>query len=165
MIIIIQGCDKTGKSTLAKQIANKFNMQYLHVGKPRTDNPLCQYQFIINNSKNVVIDRLHIGQNVYGPTYRNTMQMDFKNFQLKLKKKNVMCILCTDIVQNIMQRFIRQNQDFAKVEDIYSIISKFDQQTKNSLLVWYKYTIGDNKDYMYNIIDQKIKEEQYYFGK
>ena len=141
MIIVIQGCDKTGKTTLAKKLAQMHNLKYIHVTKPKTDNPQQEYIDIILNNDNVdiVVDRLHIGQNVYGPLYRNTQIRNFEKLQNLLLQKEAICIHATNSVQNITNLFEIQNQDFAKKQHVQIIVNKFKQQIQKSKLYWIEY--------------------------
>lgn len=76
MIIVLEGADGAGKSTLALQLAQLFNLEIHHEGPPPTDiSPLDHYGGLIEVTRqlgrNVVFDRLALGECVYGPIYRN----------------------------------------------------------------------------------------------
>ena len=74
MIVIIEGPDGAGKTTLAKQLMDKYNLSYHHEGPPPTDiHPLKYYSDVLENiahKNNVVIDRFALGERVYGPPLR-----------------------------------------------------------------------------------------------
>ena len=65
MIVIIEGCDGTGKTTLAKKIAKKFKLKYLHESAP----PKPGYEYYAEKAltlpNNCVVDRFHLGECVY----------------------------------------------------------------------------------------------------
>jgi thymidylate kinase len=86
MNIIIEGVDRSGKSTLSKWLINKFNLNYYHFTIPKsvhskndiildpTKLPFCQFltytnQFV-NESNNLLIDRFVYSNYVYGPIYK-----------------------------------------------------------------------------------------------
>ena len=43
MIIILEGLDKTGKSTLAKKLCKKHNATLIKVSQPKTTQPFKEY--------------------------------------------------------------------------------------------------------------------------
>lgn len=70
MLIIVEGADKTGKTTLCNEISRKFGYTYHHFGAPGPD-PAKEYaEFLINLDKPAVCDRFYYGELVYGPLLR-----------------------------------------------------------------------------------------------
>lgn len=70
MLIIIEGADKTGKTTLARRIEKELGYEYVHFGPPGKD-PAKEYaEFLINLKTPVVCDRFYYGELVYGPLLR-----------------------------------------------------------------------------------------------
>lgn len=70
MLIVIEGADKTGKTTLAQEISTKLGYEYHHFGAPGP-NPADEYaEFLIALAKPTVCDRFYYGENVYGPLLR-----------------------------------------------------------------------------------------------
>lgn len=61
MNIVIEGCDGTGKSTLAKFLAETFGLYYWHESAPRS---FAEYEQMLK-SGGVVFDRFCFGQFVY----------------------------------------------------------------------------------------------------
>lgn len=101
-IIIIEGCDNLGKSTLIANLTKYYNQKYnviiKHSGKPpKSDDPLkTQYNYFINEVDNlikykncietfetketlVIYDRFVQGEYVWGSLYRNYSLDDIKN--------------------------------------------------------------------------------------
>lgn len=70
MLVIIEGADKTGKTTLAKKIVEKFGYSYAHFAAPGPDPGREYADFLINLDKPTVCDRFYIGEQVYGPLLR-----------------------------------------------------------------------------------------------
>ncbi len=76
-IIIIDGADCSGKTTLAKHFCEKYNCHYMHLTY-RFPKNMFEYQLAAVNraikiarTKPVVIDRLWISEKVYAKVFRN----------------------------------------------------------------------------------------------
>jgi len=140
MIIILEGSDKTGKSTLAKYIRAKYDFDYIKCSRPKGD-PYIEYmeilQKIATTGGNWVIDRFLIGESVYGPIYRGESKLDdvkIRNIELKALSLNPLLIYCYDDVKNIKKRFKELKEDFAKTKDIEKILELYEEQVEKSIL-------------------------------
>lgn len=74
MLIILEGPDGAGKTTLAEQLRTVYDLGYHHEGPPPNGaNPLWYYGGVLNSFRGnrMVMDRLALGERVYGPIYRN----------------------------------------------------------------------------------------------
>lgn len=70
MLIVIEGPDKTGKTTLAKAIAEQLGFEYKHFSAPK-GSPANEYiDFLLKLKRPTVCDRFHLGELVYGPMFR-----------------------------------------------------------------------------------------------
>lgn len=74
-MIIIEGADATGKSTLAKQFADA-GYTHVHSGPPSKDPFIEYFEKARNAPAQVVFDRFHIGERVYGPIFRNNDRLN-----------------------------------------------------------------------------------------
>lgn len=75
MLIIIEGPDKSGKTTLAKKIEEQFNYKYAHFSAPGND-PASEYaSFFTSISIPTVCDRSYFGERVYGPLLRGASKI------------------------------------------------------------------------------------------
>jgi thymidylate kinase len=73
VIVILEGPDGCGKTTLANRLAERFGMRIHHEGPPPKDvNLLEHYGRLLDEArgKNVVFDRLALGERIYGPILR-----------------------------------------------------------------------------------------------
>jgi hypothetical protein len=73
MIIILEGPDGSGKTTLAHDLQQRFNLAYHHEGPPPPNVPILDHLGTVLDGyrgKNVVIDRFALGERVYGPIVR-----------------------------------------------------------------------------------------------
>lgn len=74
-VIILEGPDGSGKTTLAKQLSANYAYEYVHFGPPTSDNVLETYATALydalNGEDDVVFDRLHVGERIYGKIVRD----------------------------------------------------------------------------------------------
>ena len=84
-ILIIEGCDASGKSTLASQIMEKYP-NHAYMQNAGTDDIYSLHKNTITSaieaSKEhiVVIDRLHLSEKIYGTLYRGGPSYDVDAF-------------------------------------------------------------------------------------
>lgn len=138
-IIIIEGPDFSGKSTLAKSLMQRYrNHVYIHCAV--TPDIYALHTNALTNaiklSKDftVIIDRLHYSELVYGPIFRNGVSYDVKLFDDLYSSKNitnlykVLCLPDKDIVlEGFKKRAAAGGEMFNTVEKVY------DEYAKNPL--------------------------------
>lgn len=89
MLAIIEGIDRIGKSTCASHLVNMHGFARFHFGKPEGDTTRDRAMFQKGSFKttmpifaelghrtNIVLDRAHLGESVYGPIYRGDSGVD-----------------------------------------------------------------------------------------
>lgn len=74
MLVVIEGPDGSGKTTLARRVAEAAGGEYRHAGPPER-HPLVEYTAPLagyrpGGGQTLVLDRWHLGELVYGPLYR-----------------------------------------------------------------------------------------------
>lgn len=100
-VIILEGIDGSGKTTLAKELQN-IGYEYKHEGVPHPGVDLiAHYLSVLDSSmgseKNVVHDRLWLGERIYGPVMRNLDRlgpMGHTLFERLHRSKDITHILC-----------------------------------------------------------------------
>ena len=75
-VIILEGPDGGGKTTLATWLKREHGFSYVHAGPPTEPADMlaeygAQLWKALHGRKNVVFDRLHLGELVYGPVLRD----------------------------------------------------------------------------------------------
>lgn len=85
MLIILEGPDGAGKTTLAQSLCDEVSrhgdeVTLLHKG-PLTRHPLLEYELDLadyrpNSGSHIICDRWHIGELVYGPILRGRSRLD-----------------------------------------------------------------------------------------
>jgi hypothetical protein len=80
MIIILEGCDGVGKTTLAAEIHRRLPFAWqLHQGPPQGDDPFSIYEeglLAYDGTTPIICDRWHLGEMIYGPMYRGGSIVD-----------------------------------------------------------------------------------------
>ena len=98
MFIIIEGADKTGKTTLANAIVKGLGCKYVHFGKPQK-YPATEYaEYALATNGNVVLDRFYLGELVYGPLLRGNCGitlLEFATLERILRLKQAIFIQTT----------------------------------------------------------------------
>lgn len=84
MLILLEGGDGTGKTTLARELVDLTGGQYLHASAP-TRHPLVEYtaplaEYKRGSGQTIVCDRWHVGELVYGPRYRGKCGLTWTQF-------------------------------------------------------------------------------------
>jgi len=83
-IVILEGPDGAGKTTLATTLAVRYQYNFKRCGPPISGLPeIERYTCLIENadasSKRIVFDRLHVGELVYGPIVRGHSQLTLQD--------------------------------------------------------------------------------------
>lgn len=165
MICILEGENKTGKSTLAHYIEEHHGFRYIKVSQPGPEGPYKEYTVILSSIKkgeNVVIDRFHIGEEVYGPIYRGKSCLTSEQFQeieKKINDLNGILIYCYDTEDNIAKRFDEEGEEFADKDKIKKTLELYASAIKKSNLIKYKHKINGRMDLIKtNQIEKIIKK-------
>ena len=143
MFVIIEGLDRSGKSTLANSIKNKLDyFEIIHCSKPKTDDPYQEYleMFQKYDGKDVIFDRFYLGEYVYSNLYRGGCKITpFQFWTLDmLAQRNAACLIYSKTSPEvILKRCIDTNEgkdvfDFEK--DIDKASNLFDEIIKSSCL-------------------------------
>lgn len=107
MLLVIEGGDKTGKTTLAKALAKTYHLDYHHFGPPGPD-PMKEYVDFFKGLKSQgVCDRFFIGNLVYGPLLRNTVTpwLEVLTLCRLLRKHGVFHMLASPSIKVVEERF------------------------------------------------------------
>jgi thymidylate kinase len=85
MIVILEGNDRAGKTTIAKDLVENDGFRYVHFGPPETSDFGREFHLRIvtelmteidsEHPRDLVLDRAHLGELVYGPLDRGEVSM------------------------------------------------------------------------------------------
>lgn len=137
MIIILEGENKCGKTTLANHLVEKHGFNYVKCSQPKGD-PYVEYMEILKNiSGDTVIDRFLYGETVYGPIYRGKSMIDdhkMRNIELKTMTMNACLIYCHDKAENIAKRFDAEKEEFAVKTKIRKALKLYEKTINKAIL-------------------------------
>jgi hypothetical protein len=94
-MLIIEGIDKAGKTTLARKLVTKLGCAYEHMGIPPADYDF-YWGYVNRMSQNVVHDRFHIGEYAYGDDngVSRIDKFEYKLIQAQLKLRGCYVVVC-----------------------------------------------------------------------
>lgn len=143
MIICLEGVDGTGKSTLASSIVKELEQRYpndqviyKHATQIKSDvfteytEPLSDY--VPGSGIHYVLDRWHIGEEIYGPLYRGESKFDVASLrwtELFLASKGMRTWLLTQTHEELQKRLTDRGEDFIDLDDILHIQDEYKRLT------------------------------------
>jgi len=102
MIIILEGPDGSGKTTLANQLVLKYGLKYHHEGPPPLNPASATLYYttklLMLSDSDVVIDRFAMGERVYGTIFRKNDRLgdrgwqEFRTLAERLKVVQILCM-------------------------------------------------------------------------
>jgi thymidylate kinase len=123
MILIIEGMDRCGKSTLVEQLRKRYFtdpriLVHHSSSPPKVENPnewevqhyrqMLDTSYMLNYADDfdIIFDRFHLGAIVYGKKYRNADPEDIYAIENMYIHPNdeIALVLLTDWTHNIMER-------------------------------------------------------------
>lgn len=155
MKIIIEGCDGTGKTTLAKKLARKYGLDIVHMtGKDPKD-----FEFYKQSLRktNVIYDRNFISEPIYAKVFNRKQALTKKQIE-KLykvcKKENVYIIMVDfDNITEINRRLCERGDEPIEVLHNLAYIVNAYQKTFDYIIE------NDEVNYVYTRNDKSIDAE------
>ena len=75
-LVVIDGCDGTGKTTLARQISVRYGHLLTHASlSPAGTDLFAKYEAMVASSEPLVMDRSFVSELVYGPLERGVSRL------------------------------------------------------------------------------------------
>lgn len=123
MLIILEGCDGAGKTTLADQLADEMVRRGMAPKRysrgPLKDHPLIEYERALdwyrpNENEHVICDRWHLGELVYGPLLRGESKLDpamHRHIELFLQARGALIVHVSHWKPEVIKARLRQRGD------------------------------------------------------
>lgn len=113
MIVIFEGPDGSGKTTLAREVADKTGATYIHAQAPER-HPLVEYTAPLDPNEDYVLDRWHWGEMVYGPLFRGESGLTTEQFwavEQYLDDLGAVVVLCNGPASDLASRIRERGTD------------------------------------------------------
>lgn len=126
--VIIEGCDCTGKTTLARRVSSDLGFIYVKVQNPVDENDGSKMNHelleMLNYRRGMVLDRGLLGESVYGPIIRGYSISYMRELEIELGSHVVLIVLTAD-TDTVLERF---DDEFITKEQIPRILERFDAE-------------------------------------
>jgi thymidylate kinase len=157
MLIILEGADGTGKTTVATGLLDLTGAQMMHASQPKGNwveeyvDPLLGYQPRQTTAahrqigdvlpeaghNHLVCDRWHWGEVIYGPLYRGASILDEDAFVYMshfLNSKGALIIHMWNTEDVIRKRWDERGEDFLQPEHLAQVLTKYHELAANSFV-------------------------------
>lgn len=142
MLIVLEGTDGAGKSTLANQLAAEVethgeDVEILHAGPPQPGvsvfkqyaEPLLERrEKIARRDYLLILDRWHLGELIYGPLLRGKSSLEPEQFaylELLLESLGAVKVIVSAHRETLMSRLGPHREDLVNVEQAITINDQF----------------------------------------
>ena len=138
-MIVIEGCDGTGKTTLAKNLASLLGLEYVHESTPKG---LDNFQYYLDRAlelpRNAVLDRFHLGEYVY-PKLKNDGRLPLLPWQQSMIERVLLAkgaiLIRTQLVRSDIVRTIEERgDDYIVPSEVATIEELFHEVTQHTIL-------------------------------
>ncbi len=150
MYIVLEGIDKTGKTSLAKFLSEKLNMPIVKFSQPK-EHPYVEYmRFLLTDLRPVILDRFYLGERAYGPVKRGKSELsddEIRNIEATMQAGNPFLIYCTSPAKRIRENFKKDGETYTTDDDIIPLKNAYQQAIRKSKLKWNKFDYRNDKDY------------------
>ena len=132
MLIIIDGVDGSGKTTLARRLLEATDSapapQMLHRGPIRT-TPYQEYATDLGAAPpHAIIDRWYVGEMIYGPLYRKLSRVTLEMaewFEMFLQSRGALRLYMTTGYTEVVERLEARGEDFLALEDVEHVMKAY----------------------------------------
>lgn len=164
MLIILEGVDGAGKTTLANELVRRVrDADYVHRSQPQGDI-LTEYEDTLTyvpGGRSVVADRWHWGELVYGPVYRGGSALtpaQFTHVELFLRSRGVVVVLVDPGLDTVKERLATRGETFLQPGDVELVWRGFQAVAESSTCTWVK-TAGTDPVDAERIISRAFDEQ------
>lgn len=144
-IILLEGPDGAGKTTLATEDFPDYNQ--VHHGAYSTDTDAFQaYDKLLNvslKSDNLVIDRMHISERIYGREYHGFCMSDlrYEHIERQCLENRIVVVLCLPHLSTVLKNWSKGGRDemltnSKHLEHIYNTYSRLQMYTSLPFVIY-----------------------------
>ena len=150
MIVILEGPDGSGKTTLAKELQERFGLRYHHEGPPPANiPPLYHYARVLEDYRgsDVVIDRFALGERIYGPIIRGKDGLGPEGW--KLIRRQIAAAGAIEVLCLPDYLTVRENWSKRSATELLKKTELFNQ----SYRAYSDFVLDDRNYFVYNYTD------------
>jgi thymidylate kinase len=132
MIYIVEGCDGTGKTTIARKLCHKHNLRYIHFGAPRSqddiDTAFTKYCELLLYYDNFVMDRSWYSDLIYGEIMRGNKgltKLEVHILEALADRKHAEILYCTAALEIVQKRLDTRGEDYVPDTTIPKIYNAY----------------------------------------
>src|SRR5690606_5840807 len=135
-IIVLEGCDGTGKSTLARALQEKTGFPIVQgssfeISKLGVTEMYTKMMELINTN-NIIIDRFYLSNYVYGNLFDYpTMTRDMFSTLAQKTEENALTVYLTAATEIIQNRILERGDKDIKVQNVPAILKKYEEGLRN----------------------------------
>lgn len=134
MLVVIEGSDKTGKTTLAKKIGTLLKCPIMHFSKP-PENAKDYFSYAVYGGTNypLVVDRWISGDSIYAEAMGHEKRLSDWDYNILLTvaaMQGIIFVFCWDDDEAVAKRFVPDKEDFTPVEKIEKIQTLFQKEAE-----------------------------------
>ena len=164
MLIIVEGCDRTGKSSLCERLRDDHGGVILHFDRPVTDDMLAEYLAPLANysprrGQNVFVDRHYLGETVWPQFFgRPTGMTDVLQATIEgvLGRLGACCVLAMRDPRELNEAC----RDEPPGDRAWLVQLDFESRAASSLLPWIEYRHDHPGDYEHVVLNAQYAEDQ-----
>lgn len=152
MVLIIEGCDLSGKSTLTEALSKKFPGIVMKItARPRLKDKgqianLKRYYYSVLDyinrfyqSKTVILDRFFPSEVVYSLVkrgYDGFSDEEYRDMEKVILHRKHLLIYCDPGEETILERLKVRGDDYMVEEDIHSLLGRYDSFLSKTKLTY-----------------------------
>jgi thymidylate kinase len=142
MFIVLEGCDKVGKTTLANKLSKELALPIIKFSQP-TGDPFLEYvNFLLTHTEPAILDRFYLGEEVYGPLKRGKSALaswQRRTLEELLAVRGALCVYVTTDATTIARKFKEEKETFVKPAEIKRILTGYQRAIRTSQLDWVRH--------------------------
>jgi thymidylate kinase len=128
-VIVLEGCDGTGKTTLANMLATGHRYAVVHSGRTPNDVDLVErYRSILAIRGKIVLDRSFISELVYGPLDHGQSRLttlEAAELALRVKARGGVLVHLTGAPETIFTRLRARDGSAPPIERVRALIEAY----------------------------------------
>lgn len=140
-VIALEGCDASGKSTLAKELSDSLNMLVVQGSSfenaKQSNEDLFKHFIKVGSSRNLIVDRTIYSNRVYATLHKDysILNKDQRKYIEKLMKKHTIVVYLKADADILKERLSKRGDDYIAAQEIPSILNEYEkaiQEAKNN---------------------------------